>query len=121
MTDTTAIVDRYIDMWNETDDGRRRAIISRTWTDEASYRDPMMSGDGPDGIDAMVRGVQERFPGYRFRRVGAIDQVGDALRFSWQLAPEAGDALAGGTDFGVLAADGRFRAMTGFLDQAPAA
>lgn len=116
---TTEIVDRYIAMWNETDAGRRRDLVARTWTEDASYLDPLMRGDGHGGIDAMVQAVQDRFPGHRFRRTGGIDAHNDRLRFSWELAPEGGAALVGGVDFGILAPDGRLRAITGFLDVVP--
>ena len=33
---TTALVDRYIAMWNETEAASRRALIERTWADGAS-------------------------------------------------------------------------------------
>ena len=42
------------------------------------------------------------------------------VRFSWELGPEDGAALAGGVDFGVIAA-GRLQSITGFLDFAPSA
>ena len=64
MADVTATVEGYIDSWNETDPDRRRAIIARVWTEDASYVDP----------------------------------------------------LAVGIDFGTVAADGRLRAVTGFLE-----
>lgn len=119
MSTLTDLIDRYIAMWNETDDGRRRALIARTWTEGASYLDPVMQGEGPSGIDAMVRGVQERFPGHRFRRTSEVDAHHDRVRFCWELGPEAGPALVKGTDVGVVAA-GRLQAITGFFDQAPA-
>ena len=119
MTDVDLVIDRYIAIWNETDPARRRDLIAQTWTEDASYLDPLLSGDGRDGIDAMVRGVQERFPGHRFRRTGAIDAHHDRVRFSWELAAEGEPPLVAGVDFGVIAPDGRLRAVTGFLDQAP--
>ena len=67
------LVDRYIAIWNETNAGRRRALIDTTWTEDAAYLDPMMRGDGRAGIYAMIAAVQERFPGHRFRRVGPVD------------------------------------------------
>lgn len=112
------IVDRYIAAWNETDPERRRELIARTWTAEGRYLDPLMAGDGHDGIDAMIAGVQSQFPGYRFRRTGDIDAHHDRIRFAWQLGPEGGLPLAGGLDVGVIA-DGRLAAITGFLDFAP--
>src|SRR3954447_22601832 len=60
-TDVANVVDTYLAAWNETDADRRRELIAQTWTDDASYVDPHMAGEGPDGIDAMVAAVQERF------------------------------------------------------------
>src|SRR5437763_16358958 len=62
-----------------------------------------MKSDGHDGIDAMLAAVQERFPGHRFRRLGEVDTHNDRIRFAWELTPGDGDAIASGTDFGVLA------------------
>jgi hypothetical protein len=119
MNNHTQLTDRYFAIWNETDGGRRRELIAKTWTDSASYLDPVMQGDGHDGIDAMVQGVQEQFAGHRFRQTGAIDAHHDRIRFSWELAPEGGPAVVSGTDFGVVAEDGRLQAITGFFDAAP--
>jgi hypothetical protein len=39
------------------------------------------------------------------------------VRFTWHLTAAAGgDPLAVGIDFGTVAADGRLRAVTGFLE-----
>jgi hypothetical protein len=113
------MIDRYFAMWNETDAERRRELIAKTWTDDARYVDPMLEGEGRQGIDAMVAGVHQRFPGYKFRRTSEIDLHHDRLRFSWELAPAGGPVFADGVDFGVVAADGRLRAITGFIDHAP--
>ena len=118
MTDVAHVVDRYIAVWNETDAGSRRDLIARTWTEDARYLDPLMSGEGHAGIDAMVAGVQQQFPGFRFRRTGEIDAYQDRVRFAWELGPEDGAALASGVDFGHLA-DGRLQTITGFLDFTP--
>ena len=121
MTDFDLLIDRYIAIWNEAEPERRRDLIAQTWTDDASYLDPLMSGDGPEGIDAMVSGVQERFPNHRFRRTGAVDAHHDRVRFGWELVAPGGESLlVAGVDFGVVAADGRLRTITGFLDQLPA-
>lgn len=112
------VIDQYIATWNETDPGTRRALIERTWMADGIYLDPLMSGEGHDGIDAMIAGVQAQFPGFRFRRTGELDAHHDRVRFSWELGPEDGPALAGGVDFGVVSA-GRLQSITGFLDFAP--
>ena len=115
MTDLEHVVDRYFAMWNELDPARRRALIARTWTEDGSYVDPLMAGEGHDGLDAMVQGVQTQYPGFHFRRTGGLDAHHDRVRFSWEVGPEGGAALAGGVDFAIVAGD-RLRAITGFLD-----
>ncbi|WP_369804570.1 nuclear transport factor 2 family protein [Cupriavidus sp. YR651] len=116
----TDLADRYLAAWNETDASRRRALIGRTWTETAVYVDPLMRGEGHAGIDAMIAGVQERFPGFRFTRVTPVDAHGEHLRFSWELGPAGDAALVVGTDFATVSADGRLQGMTGFIDRAPA-
>jgi len=116
MTDTIDLIGCCIAAWNETNPERRRSLIARTFAEAASYVDPMMEGHGHAEIDAMIGGVQERFPALRFRLAGAVDTHRGSVRFSWELAPEAGEPVAKGTDFAVLAEDGRLLSVTGFLD-----
>ena len=118
MSKFTDLIDRYIAIWNETDDERRRELITLTWTADSTYLDPLMRGEGRNGIDAMIRGVQAQFPGLLFRRTSDVDAHNDHVRFAWELGPEGGAALAGGVDFGVIVGD-RLQTITGFLDFAP--
>jgi hypothetical protein len=121
MTDVTTVLDGYFAVWNETDPTRRRDLIARTWSDDATYLDPLLAAEGPDGIDAMVAGVHEQFPGHRFRQTGESDSYNDRVRFTWELVgPGATSPLIAGTDFGVITADGRLQSITGFLDLMPA-
>ena len=115
-----AIASRYIDLWNERAPSRRREMLVANWTADATYVDPLMSGDGHDGVDALISGVQQRFPDFKFRLIGEPNGFGDHVRFSWGLGPDGGDSPIKGTDFAVLS-DGRIRSITGFLDQVPAA
>lgn len=118
MSNTTALIDRYLGVWNETDAGRRRDLIAQTWTEDASYIDPLMQGEGQAGIDAMVAGVQAQFPGHTFRLTSSVDVHHDRVRFAWELVPSGGAALVRGMDFGVIVGD-RLQSITGFLDQVP--
>jgi len=117
MTDVATVVDNYIASWNETDPERRRAIIAQTYSDDASYLDPLIRGDGADGIDAIIAAVQEQFPGHRFELATAPDAHHDRVRFAWHLLGPNGDGpIATGVDFATLADDGRLRTVTGFLE-----
>src|SRR5258708_439542 len=85
---------------------------------DAKYVDPLMSGEGHDGVDALIAGVQQRFPDFRFHLIGEPNGFGDHVRFSWGLGPDGADSPIKGTDFAVVS-DGRIRSITGFLDQVP--
>jgi hypothetical protein len=117
----TALIDRYFDAWNEPDAGRRRELIAVTWASDAAYVDPLLSGNGHDGIDAMIRAVHERFPQHTFQRTTDVDGFGNRLRFSWELLTPAGASIVKGSDFGVVDTHGRLQSVTGFLDDAPGA
>jgi SnoaL-like domain len=118
MTDVNTTANRYIELWNEKSPSRRREILGQHWASDAKYIDPLMSGDGHDGIDALIAGVHQRFPDFRFKLIGQPNGFGDHVRFSWGLGPDGADAPIKGTDFAVVR-DGRIRSVTGFLDQVP--
>ncbi len=119
MNDVIPTIDRYVASWNETDPARRRALIAQTWTEDARYLDPVLSGDGHDGIDAMIARFQAAYAGNQVRRTSDVDAHHDRVRFGFEIGPDGGPALAGGLDIGELAGD-RLRSITGFLDFAPA-
>jgi hypothetical protein len=119
MTDITAVVAGYIATFNETDPTRRRALVADTFAADATYLDPLMSGDGHEGIDAMIAGAQQQFPGHRFELSAGPDAHHDRVRFAWDLVgPGDGTPVAAGVDFATVADDGRLRAVTGFLEPA---
>ncbi len=122
MTDVNTIATSYIELWNERTPSRRREMLATNWTADAKYVDPLMSGDGHDGVDALIAGVQQRFPDFKFKLLGKANGFGNHLRFhvrfSWGLGPDGIDSPIKGTDFAVLK-DGRIRSITGFLDQVP--
>src|SRR3981189_755918 len=93
MPEMSACASRYIDLWNERTPGRRREILSQHWAKDVKYIDPAMSGDGHDGVDALITGMQQqRFPDFRFQLLGQPNGYGDHVRFSWGLGPEASTA-----------------------------
>ena len=118
MSDIKDIAARYIELWNERQPDRRREMLRRDWTTQAVYVDPLMRGEGHDSVDALIAGVQQRFPDFRFRLVGEPNGHGEHLRFSWALGPDGVDGPIKGTDFAQLE-NGRIRSITGFLDQLP--
>jgi hypothetical protein len=61
MTDVTTIARNYIDLWNERMPSRRREILATNWTSDARYVDPLMSGDGHEGVDALIAACSRSF------------------------------------------------------------
>jgi len=120
MTDITTLIDGYIAAWNETDPQRRRALVDKTFAQDADYLDPLMAGEGAQGIDAMIAGAQAQYPGHRFELATAPDAHHDRVRFSWHLVADGGGPIATGHDFATLSDDGRLRSVTGFLETAGA-
>ena len=121
MTDVKQIAHRYIELWNERAQSRRREMLAANWTADARYVDPLMAGDGHDGVDALITGVQQKFPDFKFSLIGEPNGFGAHVRFSWGLGPDGTDSPIKGTDFAVLSQDGRIKSITGFLDQIPQA
>jgi SnoaL-like domain len=114
-----ATVDTYVASWNETDPARRRAAIAEAWSAAGRYRDPIMASDGHAGVDAMVAGVQAKFPGFVLKRISKVDHHNDAVRFSWSLGPANGPSVVEGVDFCTLEPDGRLASVVGFIDKMP--
>ena len=122
MTDVNQTVIRYIQAWNERDPKRRRDIVAKAWTEDGSYIDSHRNGTGHAAIDAMIAAAQDQFPGYRVNLVSGIEAHNQFVRFSWEAGGTAEAPLyIGGTDFAMLAADGRIKTIAGFTDAAPAA
>ena len=119
MSDTDTTVSKYIQMWNESDPARRRELVAQVVTEDASYLDPVMAGEGIDGISEMIGGAQAQFPGHSFALHSGPDGHHDRVRFSWSLAANGGEPVAIGTDYVTLDGDGRMQAITGFIDVAP--
>ena len=115
-----ATVEAYVATWNETDAARRHAAIARAWDAAGRYRDPLMASEGHAGIDAMLAGVQARFPGFVLKRTSKVDSHNDWVRFAWSLGPADGAAVVEGVDFCALAPDGRLASVVGFIDKMPA-
>lgn len=117
-TNATQLVESYIAIWNEVEAGPRQALIAETWSEDASYTDPMADVAGHAGIDGLVAAVQAQFPGFVFRRIGEVDAHHTFIRFSWEAGPADGEAVVAGTDV-ALVSDSRLQRVVGFLDLIP--
>ena len=77
-------------------------------------------GVGHDAIDTMIATARKLFPRYRIRLISKIETHNGNLRFSWAAGgTEQAPLYLGGTDYGLLAADGRLQSVIGFVDASP--
>jgi hypothetical protein len=118
MRTATQLAEDYIALWNEADTARRKSLLAKTWTPEATYVDPLMKGVGHAEIDGLIAAVQQRFPAFRFSLLGTPEGYGEVVRFSWALGPMHGDAVVRGTDIVHRNGD-KIASVTGFLDLVP--
>jgi hypothetical protein len=121
MVNINQTIVNYITAWNERDPKRRRDLVAATWGEGGSYVDAHRHGKGHDAIDAMLAATQAQFPGYRLNLVSGIEAHNNFARFSWAAGgTKEAPLYIAGTDFVVLAADGRIEGVAGFTDAAPA-
>ena len=119
MSNIESVIESYVASWNETDPARRQSSLAASCAANLSYRDPVMVSDGQAGLDAMLAGVQAKFPGFVLKRISKVDSHNNAVRFAWSLGPAAGPSVVEGVDFATLSADGKLANIVGFIDKAP--
>jgi len=120
MSDFDSVVDRYLQVWNETDPGARRAAIDELFAADVRFVDPLAAVEGRAGVDELIAGAQGQFTGLVFTAGGPADAHHDQGRFTWHLGPAGGEPVAIGFDVAEIDADGRIRLVLGFIDKMPA-
>jgi len=114
-------VARYFEAWNAGGQDALAKAVAAAWTTDGRYCDPLADVRGHEQIAALIAAAQEQFPGFAFRRLGAVDGHHDVVRFGWELVSEAdGSAPVAGFDVITLDGEDRIRSVYGFLDRVPA-
>lgn len=119
MSDFGIVIDRYLEIWNETDPVVRRAAIDRLFAEGVRYVDPLAAVQGRAALDAVIGAVQQQFAGLVFSSGGPVDSHHDQARFTWHLGRPGEEPLVIGFDVAERDADGRIVQVLGFLDRAP--
>lgn len=125
MTDTLthadpalAAVDRLIAFWNAGTPEEQQRLAEQTFVDGVSWRVPVGHLRGVAALVDFRDRFAEHAPDYVFRARREPEAHHDRARLQWELV-RADGRFAAGTDVLELDGDGRIRAMTGFLDEAP--
>jgi hypothetical protein len=77
------IVRVYCEAWGEPDVAKRRQLLQRVWTDEASYTDPVTDVAGREALVNRISTHLQKFPGSRIVPASHADVHHGMLRFAW--------------------------------------
>lgn len=125
MTDIKQFVDRYIDIWNEPDDGARRQTIRDLWQEDARHLARTLEAIGHAGIETRVKNAYDKWvkeKGSVFRLRDGVDGHHGTIKLRWDMVPATdnekgrGEAISTGFDFLVLGDDGRIRTGYQFIE-----
>jgi len=125
MGDIREFAERYVNIWNESDDARRRETIRALWQEDASHLARTLEAVGHGGIETRVKTAYEKWvkeKGNVFRLRDGVDGHHDTIKLRWEMLPANGrqeggsDVVSIGFDFLVLGGDGRIRTGYQFIE-----
>lgn len=111
MIDAQALADRYVAVWNERDETRRRDAIAKLWVPDGQHFVAEREARGYAALEQRVRGSHEknvRDDGNRFRAMPGARQLRNVVTFHWEMLPADSDkVLVRGLQFLIIDAEGR--------------
>jgi hypothetical protein len=124
----TELAEKYLALWNEPDDERRRLMIAELWTEDGWHilqppeeirgiaarpgiaMTAILEARGYEEIAVRAASAYEhwvRSEGLSFRGRDDADRLGDVVKFHWEAIAKNGEVFGVGLIFLVLAGDGR--------------
>jgi hypothetical protein len=100
------VIDRYCQVWSETDATRREELLVPLWADGASYTDPAVHVVGATALLNHIGKVQAGRPGAGVVRVTQMDEHHRIARFGFQVIGKDGTVLREGVDVVFMSTDG---------------
>jgi hypothetical protein len=111
MLDPQMLADRYVAVWNEKDEGRRREAVAALWVPAGRHYVQGREVQGYEELEKRIRGSHERNvrdDGNRFRAMPGARRLHDVVTFYWEMLPADGDkVLVKGLQFLLLDREGR--------------
>ncbi|GGD85555.1 hypothetical protein [Paenibacillus nasutitermitis] len=121
LNEISTFVQRYSEVWNETDVGHRRRVIAELWSEDASHYTETLEAHGHDAIETRITEAYGEFVGtgkYVFKALDNAASHHNVMRLQWVMLPQdGGKAAALGTVFIVLGGDGRILSDYQFSDE----
>ena len=104
--------------WNETDEEKRRELLTRSFAETGTYVDPTGAADSREALVAHIGGFHQMMPGHTIDMTSGVDVHGEVFRFAWAMNNGPEQALEG-LDYGELDDDGRISRIVGFFGPFP--
>ena len=111
MLDPQTLADRYVAVWNEKDEKRRRDAIATLWVPNGQHFVEGRQARGYEELEKRIRGSHEknvRDDRNRFRAAPGARRLRDVVTFQWEMLPAEGDTvLVRGLEFLIINDEGR--------------
>jgi hypothetical protein len=111
MLDLQTLADRYVAVWNEKDEERRRHAIAALWVPNGQHFVEGRQARGYEELEKRIRGSHEknvRDDGNRFRAAPGARRLHDVVTFYWEMLPANADTiLVRGLEFLIINDEGR--------------
>jgi hypothetical protein len=106
-------VERYVSVWNESDESSRRKVIAELWNRDGIHFAKGIEARGYDEIEKRIASAHDEFVrkgSYIFVRANLSKSLQNAVVYSWDMLPsQGGEAVASGIVFLILNDNGRIR------------
>jgi hypothetical protein len=123
METISALVERYVALWNQADAQLRRRSINQLWAEDGAHFSRSIEARGHAQIEARVAKAHAEFVGsgrYIFVSANNVQSHHGGVRFNWRMVGVSDQRVAAiGFDFLLLDADGRIRSDHQFNDPIP--
>ena len=110
MFDAQTLADRYVAVWNERNEGSRRAAIAALWVPDGQHYVQGQEARGHAALEKRIRGSHERNVrdnGNRFRAARDARRLHDVVTFHWEMLPaDSETVLVRGLEFLIIRDDG---------------
>jgi hypothetical protein len=111
MLDPQMLADRYVAVWNEKDEARRRDAIAALWVPNGQHYVQGRKAQGYEELEKRIQGSHEknvRDDGNRFRALPGARHLPGVVTFYWEMLPANADTvLVTGLEFLIINDDGR--------------
>lgn len=135
--DPQELVSRYVAVWSQPDATLRRKAICELWAEDGAhvlqppqeiretarglgFTSTVLEARGHEALEVRITRAYEDFVAsgdFTFKARDNADRLGNVVKFSWEMVPTGGGAVAGaGLEILILGKDGRIETDYQFIE-----